>query len=57
MSSGMPSKTLNQNAIKPPKVTISPWAKLVSPVVPKIKERPTEQMAMISPSRTPSTKR
>ena len=47
--------TFNQNAISPPKVTISPCAKFVSPVVPKIRDKPTEQMAMIRPRRIPST--
>ena len=41
----------------PPNVTISPWAKLVRPVVPKISDRPTEHMAMTSPSRMPSARR
>ena len=49
--------TLNRNAISAPNVTISPWAKLVRPVVPKISDSPTEHMAMISPSRMPSAKR
>ena len=32
-----------------PKVTSSPWAKLTSPVVPKISESPMATMAMIRP--------
>jgi hypothetical protein len=40
-----------------PAVTISPWAKFVRPVVPKINERPTEHIAIIRPSRTPSANR
>ena len=38
-----------------PKVTISPWAKLVRPVVPKMSDRPMAHMAMIRPKRMPST--
>ena len=37
-----------------PSVTSSPWAKLVSPVVPKIRDRPTAASAMIRPNRRPS---
>ena len=44
---------LNPQAIKAPNVTISPWAKLDRPVVPKISERPTDVMAMIIASLTP----
>jgi hypothetical protein len=38
-------------------VTSSPCAKFVSPVVPKISDSPTEHIAMIRPSRVPSTLR
>ena len=31
---GMPSVTLSHQVMTAPNVTISPWAKLVSPVVP-----------------------
>ncbi len=37
-----------------PRVTSSPWAKLVSPVVPKISDSPTAASAMINPNRKPS---
>ena len=37
-----------------PIVTSSPWAKLVSPVVPKMRERPTAASARIRPNRRPS---
>ena len=47
-TSGMPIVTLNRNVRSPPKVTISPWAKLVRPVVPKISEMPSAASAMIS---------
>jgi hypothetical protein len=40
--------TLNRNVTRPPRVTISPWAKLVRPVVPKINEMPSAASAMIS---------
>ncbi len=36
-----------------PMTTISPWAKLIRPVVPKISDRPTAVMAMMSPNRMP----
>ena len=52
----IPSR-LRNHATNAPNVTISPWAKLVRPVVPKISDSPTEHMAMINPSRTPSAKR
>ncbi len=45
---------LIQNVIRAPMVTSSPWAKLVSPVVPKIRDRPTAASAMINPNRNPS---
>ena len=48
---------LSVQATNAPNVTISPWAKLVRPVVPKISDSPTEHMARIRPSRTPSAKR
>ena len=38
-----------------PMVTSSPCAKLVSPVVPKISDRPTAQIAISRPKRRPST--
>jgi hypothetical protein len=38
-----------------PSVTSSPWAKLISPVVPKISESPTAVIAMIDPNLMPST--
>ena len=50
----MPQRTLKYQATMAPQVTISPWAKLVSPVVPKISDRPTAQMAMIRPNLMPS---
>ncbi len=40
-----------------PRVTISPWAKLVRPVVPKISERPTEARASRRPKLRPATRR
>ena len=52
-----PHVTLKTKATIAPKVTISPWAKLVSPVVPKISDRPTEQIARIRPRRAPSVSR
>ena len=48
---------LSHQAINAPNVTISPWAKLVRPVVPKISERPTEHIAITRPSLMPSAKR
>ncbi len=36
-----------------PKAISSPWAKLVSPVVPKISDNPTAARAMTSPKRIP----
>ena len=44
---------LNPQAISAPSVTISPWAKFDSPVVPKISESPTDVMAMIIASLKP----
>ena len=38
-----------------PQPTISPWAKLTRPVVPKIRDRPIAAMAMNSPNLMPST--
>ena len=40
-----------------PNVTISPWAKLVRPVVPKMSDSPTAHMASIRPKRAPSATR
>ena len=45
---------LTHHAMTAPMVTSSPWAKLVSPVVPKMSDRPTAARAMISPKRNPS---
>jgi hypothetical protein len=53
---GHPQVTLNTQATIAPNVTSSPWAKLVSPVVPKISDKPMAHMAMMRPKRTPSTK-
>ena len=50
----IPQRTLAYQATMAPQVTISPWAKLVSPVVPKISDRPTAQMAMTRPNLMPS---
>ena len=44
---------LKPQAISAPNVTISPWAKLDSPVVPKISDRPIDVMAMIIASLKP----
>ena len=44
---------LKPHAISAPKVTISPWAKFDSPVVPKIRDRPIDVMAMIIASLNP----
>ena len=48
-----PDDTLMYQAMMPPKVTISPWAKLVRPVVPKMSERPIDVMPMMRPKRMP----
>jgi hypothetical protein len=48
--------SLRYQTITVPTTTISPWAKLVRPVVPKMSDRPTAIMAMTSPNFTPSTK-
>ncbi len=53
--SWMPRFTLSHQAAIAPKVTISPWEKLVRPVVPKISERPMAPMAMTRPNLIPST--
>ena len=50
----IPQRTLAYQATMAPQVTISPWAKLVSPVVPKISDRPTAQRAMTRPNLMPS---
>ncbi len=52
-----PMVTLNRYATSAPNVTISPCAKFVSPVVPKISDRPIAHMAMMRPKRTPCTVR
>ena len=39
----------SHQAARPPKVTSSPWAKLTSPVTPKMRDRPRAPMAMIKP--------
>ena len=44
---------LKPQAISAPNVTISPWAKSESPVVPKISESPIEVIAMIVASSSP----
>ena len=46
---------LKANTSTAPRVTISPWAKLVSPVVPKIRDRPTEASASRRPKLRPAT--
>ena len=53
--SGTPPSTLMYQATTAPIVTSSPCAKLVSPVVPKISDRPTAQIAISRPKRKPST--
>ncbi len=40
-----------------PKASSSPWAKFVSPVVPKMSDRPTAASAMINPKRMPLASR
>ena len=46
---------LNPNTRTAPRVTISPCAKFVSPVVPKIRDRPTEARASRRPKLRPAT--
>ena len=47
------SSELTTQAMNAPNVTISPWAKFDSPVVPKISDSPIEVMAMIIASFKP----
>jgi hypothetical protein len=47
----------SHRAITAPKVTISPWAKLEMPVVPKTSERPTEASPSMRPKLMPWTRR
>ena len=48
-----PEVTLKSHATRAPNVTISPWAKLAIPVVPKISDSPMAAIAMMSPNRMP----
>ena len=50
-----PGRASTAKAARAPKVTSSPWAKLVSPVVPKIIERPRAAMASSSAKTSPPT--
>ena len=53
MSSGNPTELLRIKAIAAPNVTSSPWAKLVSPVVPKISDNPMAHSPMSRPNLMP----
>ncbi len=48
---------LKANTRTAPSVTISPWAKFVRPVVPKISDRPTAARASSRPKLRPATSR
>ena len=48
-------QSLRYQTMTVPRTTISPWEKLVRPVVPKISERPMAIMARTRPNFTPST--
>jgi hypothetical protein len=50
-----PARTFRYQATTAPKVTSSPWAKLVSPVVPKMSDSPMAVMAITRPNLMPST--
>ena len=52
-ANGQWNTVLNVKAISAPKVTSSPCAKLVSPVVPKIIDSPSAAIAMMIPKRSP----
>ncbi|MEZ5256046.1 MAG: hypothetical protein R2705_03895 [Ilumatobacteraceae bacterium] len=56
-SNGMPQDTLNSQRDDAPEGDEFAVGEVVSPVVPKISESPTEVMAMTSPRRVPSTSR
>ncbi len=45
--------TLTTSATNAPNVTNSPWAKLIRPMVPKIRERPSAASAIMSPKWMP----
>ncbi len=47
--------TCRAQATSAPKVTSSPWAKFVSPVVPKTSDSPMAARARIRPNRRPET--
>ena len=51
----MPRLTLKIHAATAPRVTSSPCAKFVRPVVPKIRLNPTPAIAITRPNRSPST--
>jgi hypothetical protein len=53
--SWIPNVTLSVQASTAPIVTSSPCEKFVSPVIPKISDRPTAVIPMTSPKRIPST--
>ena len=50
-----PTSTCSAQATSAPKVTSSPWAKLVSPVVPNTSDRPIAARARMRPKRRPDT--
>ncbi len=52
-----PASEFRYHATIAPKVSSSPWAKFVRPVVPKISDSPTAASAMTSPNRIPLASR
>jgi hypothetical protein len=53
MPGPLPPLALTYHAIKAPKVTSSPCAKLMSPVVPNTSDKPTAASATINPNLIP----